>query len=141
MSRETRSKLMGRIRGKHTGPERAVADFFRSRRFKFDQHARDLPGSPDFVFRSRRVIILVDGDFWHGWRFSSWSHKLSPSWRAKIAANMARDLRNMRKLRRAGWTVMRIWEHQIDADPSGVLGRLLDVVRSAPVRRSPTSGR
>jgi DNA mismatch endonuclease, patch repair protein len=129
MSPEKRSALMSRIRGKDTGPERALAAFLRSHRFKFDQHVRELPGRPDFVFWSRRLVVVVDGDFWHGWRFPLWAHKLSPFWRAKIAGNRERDARNMRKLRRAGWKVVRIWEHQLDTDPKRVFSQLLETLR------------
>lgn len=128
---------MGRIRGRDTGPELIVAALLRGHGFKFEQHARDLPGRPDFVFRSRRLVILVDGDFWHGWRFPAWQHKLSPFWSAKIAANRARDSRNIRKLRRSGWKVVRVWEHQIERSVEAVRNRLVDVLRD----RVPTRAR
>lgn len=130
MSAEKRSQLMGRIRGKDTGPERIVAALLRAHRFKFEQHARDLPGRPDFVFRSRLLVILVDGDFWHGWRFPAWEHKLAPFWRGKIAANRARDARNIRRLRRAGWMVVRVWEHQLKRSNPAVRDRLLRILRA-----------
>lgn len=128
--------LMGRIRGKDTGPERIVAAMLRAHRFRFEQHASDLPGRPDFVLRSRRVVILVDGDFWHGWRFPAWEHKLSPFWHAKIATNRARDSRNIRTLRRAGWVVVRVWEHQLYRSATAVRDRILLTLRAS----APTSG-
>lgn len=89
-----------------------------------EAHARDLPGRPDFVLRDRRVAIFVDGDFWHGWRFPAWRHKLAPFWEAKIAGNRARDSRNHSRLRRTGWQVIRIWEHQIKKQPAIVRRRV-----------------
>jgi len=130
MSAAKRSQLMGRIRGKDTGPERILAALLRAHGFKFEQHAPDLPGRPDFVFRGRRLVILVDGDFWHGWRFPAWEHKLSPFWHAKIAATRARDARNIRKLRRSGWMVVRVWEHQLERNPRSVCDRLLCLLRA-----------
>lgn len=138
MSAAKRSLLMGRIRGKDTGPERTVGTVLRAHGFKFEQHARDLPGRPDFVFRSRRLAILVDGDFWHGWRFPSWEHKLSPFWHAKIAANRARDARNIRRLRRMGWKVVRIWEHELERDAQAVGDKLLHALRTCKVSRART---
>lgn len=126
---------MGRIRGKDTGPERIVAAMLRSARFKFEQHVRDLPGRPDFVFRNHGLVVLVDGDFWHGWRFPAWEHKLSPFWHQKIAANRARDVRNIRKLKRAGWRVVRIWEHQLERDEAAVFARLLATLRACDAQR------
>src|SRR5215813_4468751 len=87
MSPEKRSALMSRIRGKGTSPELALAQLLRGANLHFEEHAPDLPGRPDFVFREARVAVFVDGDFWHGWRFPSWRLKLSLKWEQKIAAN------------------------------------------------------
>lgn len=125
MSVERRSALMGRIKGKHTGPERSMARLLRGAGRRFEIHARDLPGCPDFVFRRARVAVFVDGDFWHGWRFPVWRLKLSEKWEAKIEANRRRDTRNHARLRRGGWSVVRIWEHQIERDPDACLLRVL----------------
>ena len=109
-----------------------------------ERHARDLPGRPDFVHRDQRVAVFVDGDFWHGWHFPRWSHKLTPFWAEKIGKNRARDLRNFRRLRRAGWTVVRIWEHQIKRSPEKVASRLGVVLATPPeavgARAAPSAG-
>ncbi len=117
MSREARSRLMSRIRGKHTGPELAILLELELRGLVFQRHVDDMPGRPDFVFFPERVAVFVDGDFWHGFRFPLWKHKLSPKWRNKIEGNRRRDERNFRKLRRMGWKVVRIWEHAVERDP------------------------
>jgi DNA mismatch endonuclease (patch repair protein) len=83
---------------------------------EFETHARDLPGRPDILFRHSMVAVFIDGDFWHGWRFPVWKDKLSEKWEAKIEATRRRDARNFRKLRRSGWKVIRIWEHQVNGD-------------------------
>ena len=114
MSAEKRSALMSRIKGKDTGPERLVAEALADLGLEWEGQVRDLSGRPDFVFRDARVAVFVDGDFWHGWRFPRWRHKLSKKWEEKIDANRKRDARTHRKLRRTGWVVIRIWEHQIN---------------------------
>lgn len=124
MSPEKRSAVMAKIRGQDTGPERVVAALLRDAGLTFESHARDLPGRPDFVFRDRRVAVFVDGDFWHGWRFPVWRDKLSEAWEAKIGATRLRDRRNFQRLRRSGWRVVRIWEHQLARDPEGSLARV-----------------
>ena len=98
---------------------------------RFEAQVRDLPGRPDFVFRRARVAVFVDGDFWHGWRFPQWADKLSEAWEAKIAANRARDVRNHRKLRRQGWTVVRIWEHQLNTSLDREIVRILQALKDA----------
>lgn len=134
MSPEKRSALMARIKGRDTGPEKHIELMLKRSRRCFETHARDLPGRPDFVFRRARVAVFVDGDFWHGWRFARWRMKLTDKWEQKIAANMKRDVRNHAKLRRNGWRVVRIWEHQLERDASKCLRRILvavDIGRAA----------
>jgi DNA mismatch endonuclease (patch repair protein) len=135
MSPEKRSALMARIRGKDTGPERAVAEALVARGWEFETHARDLPGRPDILFRTAMVAVFVDGDFWHGWRFPIWRDKLSEAWEAKIEANRRRDARNFRKLRRSGWTVIRLWEHQVKRDLHDCIARVEILLPRRPGRR------
>ena len=134
MSAEVRSRVMSRIRGKGTKPERIVEGLLFSSGLCFDSQVNDLPGRPDFALREFRVAIFVDGDFWHGWRFSAWRLKLSEKWEDKIEANRKRDRRNRARLRRMGWTVIRLWEHQVDRATERCLHR----IRLAIARRSLT---
>jgi len=81
-------------------------------------------GHPDFVFRRERVAVFVDGCFWHGcpkcYRRPKSNRKF---WDAKAARNRARDAEVTRALRRAGWTVVRIWEHAL-RHPGRIVWRL-----------------
>ncbi len=66
---------------------------------------------PDFVFRRERVVVFVDGCFWHGCpRHATRPRQNREFWDTKIAGNKARDARVSRGLRKAGWKVLRIWE-------------------------------
>jgi DNA mismatch endonuclease (patch repair protein) len=94
---------------------------------RFQQNYRELIGTPDIVFRKKKVAIFIDGDFWHGWRLPAWDHKLSEFWRSKLRANRKRDQRNFRRLRAANWTVIRLWEHEIRSD----IGRCIDRISRA----------
>ncbi|HBY58790.1 MAG TPA: very short patch repair endonuclease [Solibacterales bacterium] len=74
----------------------------------------DLPGTPDFVFASARLVVFVDGCFWHGCP----KCKRTPSsnteyWGAKIAGNRKRDRAIALLLEGQGWKVVRLWEHQL----------------------------
>jgi len=124
MSPEQRSRVMSRIKGKNTTPERYIHALLKALRLRFRQHDRALPGCPDFVFPKARVAVFVNGDFWHGWRFPVWRHKLPTFWRNKIGGNRERDLRNCEKLRRLGWRVLRIWEHQVELDATACVARI-----------------
>jgi DNA mismatch endonuclease (patch repair protein) len=122
---------MSRIRGRDTGPERLTAALLAGVGLIAECQARDLAGRPDFVLRNYRIAVFVDGAFWHGWRFSAWRHKLSERWEAKIEANRNRDRRNHKNLRRQGWTVIRLWDFQLERDPQKCLGRVLASVQAA----------
>ena len=135
MSAAQRSALMSRIRGRNTGPEKRMRDILQALKVNFVEHDRSLPGRPDFVLTDQRIVVLVDGDFWHGWRFDEWKRKLSPGWRSKIASNIKRDLRNRKALRQAGWTVVRVWEHQLERSAILVRRRLkANLRRTAALR-------
>ena len=138
MSPEKRSAVMARIKGKNTGPERAVAGALSGRGLEFETHAKDLPGRPDMLFREAKVVVFVDGDFWHGWRFPIWRDKLSEQWEAKIEATRRRDARNFRRLRRSGWKVIRIWEHQVEKNLPSCVDRIVQILspESAPSAKS-----
>lgn len=90
--------------------------------YRFRKNLRELPGRPDIVFTKTKLAIFCDGDFWHGRDWEARAQKLSQGtnssyWLAKIRSNMERDQLNTKKLEEAGWTVLRLWETQILADP------------------------
>lgn len=113
MTPEQRRLTMSRIRGRDTKVELLVRKELHRRGYRYRVNAAWLVGKPDIVFTRIRLAVFVDGDFWHGWKFDQWSEKLAPYWRDKIAGNMTRDRRHMVRLRREGWTVLRIWEHDV----------------------------
>lgn len=131
---------MSAVRTSGTSLELALATEFKRHRFRFEQNARDLRGKPDFVFRRARVVVFVDGDFWHGFRFPVWRDSLSAFWQVKIQKNRARDQRTFRFLRRQGWKVVRLWQHQVKASPASCAGEVIAIVRSR-TRRSVTMSR
>lgn len=132
MSAEKRSLLMSKVRGKDTCIEISLRSQLHQRGYRFRKNYKVLPGKPDVVFISEKVAVFVEGDFWHGYRFPTWSNRLSPFWKNKIEANRKRDLKNFTKLRRKGWTVVRIWEHEIEED----LDRcVMEVIESVEAKR------
>jgi DNA mismatch endonuclease, patch repair protein len=70
---------------------------------------------PDFVFRARRVALFVDGCFWHACpKHSNLPANNRPFWRKKLSANQRRDRLVNRALKKAGWRVLRVWEHELN---------------------------
>jgi DNA mismatch endonuclease (patch repair protein) len=126
---EQRSDLMSRVRAKDTEPERIIRSALHKRGLRFRKHRKDLPGKPDIVFVSAKVVVFVDGDFWHGYEFDKWKEDLSSFWRKKISDNIKRDQRNFKRLRKTGWRVIRIWEHDIEKHLDIVVDEIAAVVK------------
>lgn len=126
---------MAAVRGKRTQLEdRFCAAMRREALGRFRRNVESLAGRPDFVFGSARVAVFVDSCFWHGCA----RHLRMPAsnldyWTEKIERNRARDRAARRMLRAEGWTVVRVWEHQLkDARSEGqVLRRLARVIARA----------
>jgi DNA mismatch endonuclease (patch repair protein) len=75
------------------------------------------------------LAVFINGDFWHGWRFSQWKNKLPKKyWREKIRANRLRDQRIVRALRRGGWKTLVVWEHQLKADPERAISEIKEFI-------------
>lgn len=124
-----RSYCMSRVRGKNTSLEKTAFAVMRRNGVRFRKHVADLPGKPDIVIPEKKVALFLDGDFWHGYRFPAWRDSLSPFWRKKIESNIKRDRRNFARLRRSGWRVIRLWQHQVKRDESSITRSLEAALR------------
>ncbi|MEI6564712.1 MAG: very short patch repair endonuclease [bacterium] len=123
----SRSELMSRIRSKgNKKTEVAFLRFLRGARITGWRRHQVLVGHPDFVFRTQRLAVFVDGCFWHNCPIHGHIPVENTSfWSAKLARNMARDKAVTRELRAKGWHVVRIWEHDLrPKDVVKVLKRL-----------------
>jgi DNA mismatch endonuclease (patch repair protein) len=88
-------------------------------------HRSGLPGRPDIVFPRAHVAAFVDGCFWHGCRkCRSIPERNRVFWMNKIEGTRRRDRAAGRRLRYMGWTVIRVWEHDLRLKPSAVVQRL-----------------
>jgi len=122
---------MAAVKSKNTSLERLVFSALRKAGLRFQKHYRRAPGSPDIAFPKRKIAIFIDGDFWHGYGYSKWRHKInSEFWRDKIETNIRRDKRNFAKLRREGWRVLRIWQHDLKKKPEATLQRIVEFISS-----------
>ena len=114
-SRKKRSWVMSRIRSKNTSIDLAMRDMLSDARLKFVMYP-DLYGKPDFQV-GKNILVFCDGDFWHGYKYAEKKRPAKKYWREKIEGNMRRDRKVSRKLRRDGWSVLRMWEHDIEKSP------------------------
>jgi DNA mismatch endonuclease (patch repair protein) len=118
LSPAERSERMSRVKAKNTKPEIAVRKLVYGLGYRYRLHARDLPGSPDLVFRQRQKVIFVHGCFWHrhpatGCKLARVPKSRVSFWRDKLEGNHKRDSENIRKLRKNGWKVLQIWECEL----------------------------
>lgn len=106
---------MSGIRAKDTKPEKVIRSGLHRLGYRYRLHDRNLPGSPDLVFRSRRAVIEVRGCFWHGHdcHLFRWPSSRKEFWRKKISENAVRDERNVHALLEQGWRVAEVWECQL----------------------------
>ncbi len=136
MSPTARSALMSRIRSRDTGPELTLrrALWAEGCRFRTDWRDPCTRVRIDIAAPGKRIAVFVDGCFWHGCPL----HAVTPAtntdfWTKKIGGNQARDERQTKALHEHGWTVVRLWEHEIES-MEGVIARLL------PMWRAPRPG-
>ncbi len=133
------SAVMRRVRSAHTAPEMALRRELHRRGLRYRVHDARLPGKPDLVFRSARVVVFVDGDFWHGRQWKQRGHPDLASqfthnreyWVTKISRTIARDAGIRRELIAAGWDVVRIWETDLHEDLRGWADKVEARVRRA----------
>jgi DNA mismatch endonuclease (patch repair protein) len=110
------SARMKTVRTSRTNPERIVEGILRRRRLRFGRNVGPLSGRPDFVLVDHDVAIFVDGCFWHGCpRCFTGTKRNRAWWTRKIRDNRLRDARNNAALRRSGYRVLRLREHDSDA--------------------------
>jgi DNA mismatch endonuclease (patch repair protein) len=121
---EKRSWVMSQIRGKNTKIEIKMKRILKETGYKFEMHP-EMYGNPDFAHKRKRIAIFCDGDFWHGYRYDIKKKPGKKYWRDKIENNMRRDRRYSRNLRRDGWSVLRLWEHDIEKNPEKCRRKIL----------------
>ena len=114
-TKKKRSEVMARMRSSgNRDTEVALARWFRREGITGWRRRQRVFGKPDFVFWRERVAVFVDGCFWHGCpRHGTLPKQNGAFWSAKLARNRARDRLVTRTLRRGGWQVLRIWEHEL----------------------------
>ena len=125
-----------------TKPELLLRRALWKKGLRYRTNCTDLPGKPDIVFRRSRVVIFVDGDFWHGRTWPTLKAKLrrghnADYWIRKIERNAARDRERNRTLRAAGWVVLRVWESDVYRDVGDVVSRVESELGRRRVPSSP----
>ncbi len=116
-TKEKRSEVMSRIRGKaNKETELELIKLFKEHHITGWRRNQALFGKPDFTFRALHLVIFVDGCFWHCCPLhATWPSNNREFWEKKLNANKTRDRLVTRELKKQGWRVLRIWEHELRA--------------------------
>jgi DNA mismatch endonuclease, patch repair protein len=132
LSKETRSRVMARIRSKDTKPELALRRALHAVGVRgWRCHAKVVPGKPDLAFTRWRVAVFVDGRFWHGHPDYFTPGKSGAYWDAKIARTQERDNQANAALAEAGWRVVRFWDFEVEDDLDKCVERILGELAEA----------
>lgn len=127
----TRSEQMARIKGTNTKPEKLLRTELWKRGLRYRLDTKVPIGRPDLVFPKHRLVVFIDGCFWHGCP----THYVRPRsrdvfWADKLCVNVERDRRHTLLLESAGWRVIRLWEHEITNDLETAVARIVESVQN-----------
>lgn len=131
-SREKRSEVMSRIKGRDTEPERRVRSYLHRAGFRFRLHAAELSGKPDLVLPRYGAVVFVHGCFWHGHegcRLAVLPRTNAAFWRNKINATRVRDRKKRSELEALGWRVHEIWECDLSETRLALLASAIRLIR------------
>jgi len=117
---------MSKIRSQNTKIENLAFRELRKRKVYFQKHYKKAVGNPDIALPGKKRAVFLDGDFWHGYQFSKLKQRLPQKyWLAKIEGNIKRDRSYRAKLRKEGWKVLRIWEHELLERPDKAIDKIV----------------
>lgn len=131
------SAMMSKVRSKNSKAELALRRELWHRGYRYRLHYGKLPGRPDLVFVGTRVVVFVDGDFWHGRTLREGGEsalranirgKRQDWWVAKLTRTVERDLGVSERLHHDGWRVLRLWESEVNENVSAAADKVAAAV-------------
>lgn len=129
-SKQKRSDVMSKIKGKDTKPELILRSNLFQLGYRFRVHVKSLPGKPDIVLPKHKIIIFVHGCFWHYHKNCKEGRIPSTNsiyWKQKLEKNVIRDRKSLQQLRKIGWEVITVWECEIERKIDSVINRILKI--------------
>ncbi|MFZ5430466.1 MAG: very short patch repair endonuclease [Bacteroidota bacterium] len=123
-----RSDLMAKIKSQDTKAELKLRNALWNLGYRYRKNLKSLPGKPDIVYPNKKLVIFVDGEFWHGYNWEQKKIRIRTNpkfWISKIERNIQRDEQINQLLSLSGWKVIRFWEHQLKKDFEGCLDKII----------------
>ncbi len=117
---------MRRIKNAHTEPEKLLRAALTRAGYRYRLQFKTPGGKADLVILKPRFALFIDGCFWHGCP----EHYVHPRtrhefWDSKLRENVERDRRQTRALKAAGWSGLRVWEHEVREDVDALVARII----------------
>lgn len=123
------SYKMSQIRSKGTKPEILLKKVIWQAGIRYKTSKKPLLGKPDISLKKYKLVIFVDGDFWHGHDWENRKHTIKSNrefWIAKIERNMQRDQEVNQYYQSKGWIVLRFWDFEVKRELGVCLKKVLD---------------
>ena len=126
-----RSWIMSRVKSRDTTPEIKLRREIWKRGLRYRVAAANLPGKPDILFPRAKVVVFIDGEFWHGHKLSAERlNQMSDYWHHKISRNVERDCNNNERLKEMGYEVLRFFERDILKNSEDLVDQIETIVKS-----------
>lgn len=113
---EQRRKNMQAVKNKDSKIELLLRNELWSRGLRYQKNRTDIFGKPDIVFKSKKIAVFCDSEFWHGYNWNERKKDFKSHqefWIPKIERNIERDIEVTAKLESNGWIVLRFWGNEI----------------------------
>ncbi len=133
-----RKKNMQANKSKGTSIELILGRIMWKSGLRYRKNTDKITGRPDFIFKSKKIAIFCDGEFWHGkdWEKRKYDHKSNQAfWHDKIERNIERDKEVNILLQSEGWIVLRFWENEIKRHPEVCLKKIIEEYEKADCRQ------
>lgn len=130
---ENRSKIMSKIRGTDTKIEVKLRHELYKRGIRYRKNVKDIYGRPDIAIKKYKIAIFCDGDFWHGYDWENRRNSIKTNiefWTRKIERNIEKDVEVNHVLKYMGYTVIRVWEHEIDNNVEAIADMIEQEIKS-----------
>lgn len=131
-TKEQISYNMQRIKNKDSDIEILLRKELWKNGLRYRKNAKDIFGKPDLVFKSKKIAIFCDSEFWHGydWKNQKKDFKSNQSyWFPKIEQNIKRDMQVNEELTKQGWTVLRFWGNDIKKHLPECVEKIINIYR------------
>ena len=131
-SKQKRSEIMSRIKNKDSGIETLFRKELWRNGFRYRKNSGKYFGKPDVVLKKYKSVVFIDSCFWHGCKEHCRMPKSNRAyWNKKIQGNRKRDKSVNKDLRKEGWLVVRIWEHDVLHHLQSVIKKIITSIQSA----------